>query len=202
MVVALMKYLDRPFAAAVVLFLLGSVLGAFLVIMLPPIRGPVIGLLQARLVTPIKVASQFGNLALLLLVFINNSIPAALSFAYPFILVRVNWTPTLTRKKRRLLLSCFTWLCALLIGFFGLGVALSIGWLFGGIVLLGALVRGAWIHGPIEIIAVLLCVSEPLRLAGYDRTELTRHLQMDLKFLTICLIALSVSAAIEVFAGV
>jgi hypothetical protein len=200
MVVALMKYLDRSFATTLVLFLLGSVLGAFLVIMLPLIRGPMISLLQARLVTPVKAASQFGNVALLLLVFLNNSIPAALSFAYPFIIARVDWTPPLTPKKWRLLLSWFSWLCAFLIGFFGLGVALSIGWLFGGLVLLITLLRGAWVHGPIELLAVLLCVSEPMRLTRYDQTELTWHLQMDLKLLIICLFALLASAAIEVFA--
>ena len=108
-----MKYFDRPFLTAVALFFLGSILGAFLVLTLPSLRGVIIALLQARLVTPVKTVSRFGNVALLLLVFLNNSIPALLSFAYPFIIVKVSWTPPLTLQKRRLLLSCFTWLCAI-----------------------------------------------------------------------------------------
>jgi hypothetical protein len=199
MVVALMRYIDCPFASAVASFLLGGLLGAFLVIMLPPIRGPVVDLLRARLVNPVKAVSQFGNVALLLLIFLNNSIPCALSFIYTFIIAKADWAPPLTHEKRRLLLSCFTWLCAFLIGFFGLGVALSVGWLFGGTELLLALLASAWIHGPIEIIMVLLCVSEPLRLARQDQAELESSLRRDLKLLAICLIALFASAAIEVF---
>jgi hypothetical protein len=200
MVVALMRYVDRPFAVAVALFLFGSLVGAFFVLMLPSIRGPVIGLLQARLVTPVEAVSRFGIGALLLLVFLNNTIPAALSFAYPYIIAKVNWTPPLTQKKMHLLLSCFTGLCAFLVGFFGLGVALSIGWLLGGKTLLLTLLGGAWVHGPIELAAVLLCVSEPLRVAKErNQVDLTIRLRKDLRLLAICLIILLVSAAIEVF---
>jgi hypothetical protein len=198
-----MRYVDRPFAAAVTLFLLGSLLGAFLVIVLPSIRGPIISLLQVRLITPMNMVSQFGNGALLLLVFLNNSIPAGLSFAYPFIIARVSWTPALTRQRTRQLLTGFTWLCAFLVGFFGLGVALSIGWVLGGKTLLFTMLSGAWVHGPVELVAVLLCVSEPLRLAGeLNGLDLTIRLQHDMRLLLICLSGIAVSAAIEVFTRV
>ena len=202
MVVALMRYIDRSFETATVVFLLGSALGAILVIMLPFIRGPIIGLLQARMVSPIQSVNRFGNGALLLLVFVNNSIPAALSFAYPFIIARVNWTPPLTREKRRLLLGCFTWLCAFLVGFFGLGVALSIGWLLGGNTLVISLLSGAWLHGPIELVAVLLCVSEPLRLAEEHDGALEVRLREDSRLLVTCLAVLLLAAVIEVFTRV
>ena len=198
-----MRYLDRPFAAAVALFLLGAILGAFLVLNSPFLRGAIITLLQARLVTPVKTVSHFGNMALLLLVFLNNSIPALLSFAYPFIIVKVSWTPPLTLQKRKLLLSCFTWLCAFLVGFFGFGVALSVGWMLGGSELLLNLLRGAWVHGPIELAAILLCVAEPLRLAEqHDQVDLKASLRRDFRLLSICLLMLVLSAAIEVFTGV
>ena len=68
---------------------------------------------------------------------------------------------------------------------FGLGVALSIGWLFGGLVLLITLLRGAWVHGPIELLAVLLCVSEPLRLAEQrDQVDLKASLRRDFRLLS------------------
>ena len=194
-----MRYIDRPFASAVGSLLLGGILGTFVVIMVPPVRGPVLGLIEARLVNPIKAVSQFGNVALLLLIFMNNSIPCVLSFTYAVIIAKANWTPPLTQEKRWLLLSCFTWLCAFLIGFFGLGVALAVGWLLGGTELFMELLRGAWIHGPIEIMLVLLCVSEPLRLARQDRAKLASSLRGDLRLLAMCLIVLLVSAAIEVF---
>ena len=149
------------------------------------------------------MVSQFGNSALLLLVLLNNSIPAGLSFAYPFIIARVSWTPPLTRERRWQLLAYFTWLCAFLVGFFGLGITLSIGWVLGGKALLLAILSGAWVHGPIELVAVLLCVSEPLRLAEeLDGLDLTIRLRDDLRLLVICLLGLVVSAAIEVFTRV
>jgi hypothetical protein len=197
-----MRYVDRPFAIAVALFLLGAVLGAFLVL-LPPFRAPIIALLQIRLITPVSMVRRFGNGALLLLVFLNNSIPAGLSFAYPFIVARVKWVPALTQEKTRRLLAGFTWLCAFLVGFFGLGVALSIGWVLGGEPLLLTLLNSAWVHGPIEFAAVLLCVSEPLRLAeGRDEVDLAIRLRHDLQLLLICLLALALSATTEVFANV
>ena len=197
-----MRFIDRPFGVAAAVFLLGSLVGAFLVLVLPPIRGPIMGLLQGRLIAPIRTVSQFGNGAILLLVFVNNSIPASLSFAYPFIIAKTHWTPPLTPEKRRALLSYYTWLCAFFLGFFGLGVALSISWLIGGKPFLFALLKGALIHGPIELTAVVLCVSEPLRLAGRGRGDLFVHLRQDLGLLLICLSALLGAAAIEVFAGI
>jgi len=198
-----MRYVDRPFAVAVALFFIGAILGAFLVLISSPLRGAITALLQARLITPVRTVSRFGNVALLLLVFLNNSIPPLLSFAYPLIIAKVSWTPPLTLEKRRLLLSCFTWLCAFLVGFFGFGVALSVGWMVGGSELLFNLLRGAWIHGPIELAAILLCVSEPLRLAEQsNQIDLRASLRRDFGLLSICLLMLAVSATIEVFTGV
>jgi len=197
-----MRYVDRPFAAAVGLCFLGSLLGASLVLV-PSIRGPMTTLIQARLITPVSMVGRFGNGALVLLVFLNNSIPAGLSFAYPLIIARVKWTPALTQEKRWQLLAYFTWLCAFLVGFFGLGAALSIGLVLGGEALLFALLSGAWVHGPIEFASILLCVSEPLRLAqGDNEIDLIVRLHHDLQLLLICLLGLAVSAAIEVFAKV
>lgn len=195
-----MRYVDRAFAAAVAVSLLGGLIGAFLVLVLPFVRGPFIGLLQARLVAPIKAISQFGDGALLLLVFVNNSVPAVLSFAYPFIIATIHWTPPLTPERRRLLMASFTWLCAFLIGFFGLGVVLSVAWVIGGAQLLFTLLRGALIHGPTELVAILLCVSEPMRLVE-DRINFMR-LRQDLRLLAVCLVVLFLSAAIEVFTRV
>ena len=199
-----MRYIDRPLANRRCSVPSGLPFWAhFSCYTLPSLRGVIITLLQARLVTPVKTVSRFGNVALVLLVFLNNSIPALLSFAYPFIIVKVSWTPPLTPQKRRLLLSCFTWLCAFLVGFFGFGVALSIGWTLGGSELLFGLLRGAWIHGPIEVAAILLCVSEPLRLSEQlDQIDLKANLRRDFRLLSICLLMLVLSAAIEVFAGV
>src|SRR5208337_2928272 len=98
-----MKYVDHPLAVAVTLFSLGAILGAFLVLMSPSLRGAAIALLQARLITPVRTVSRYGNVALLLLVFLNNSIPVLFSFAYPFIIAKVSWTPPLTLQRRRLL---------------------------------------------------------------------------------------------------
>jgi hypothetical protein len=198
-----MRYFDRSFFTAVALFFLGSILGAFLMLGLPSIRGVIIGLLEARLLTPVRTVSQFGNAALLLLVFLNNSIPPLLSFAYSFLIIKVSWTPPLTLQKRRVLLSCFTWLCAFLVGLFGFGMTLSVGWLLGGRELLFNLVRSAWVHGPIELGAILLCVSEPLRLAEQrDQTDLRASLRLDFRLLSVCLLMLVLSAAIEVLVGV
>ena len=198
-----MKYVDHPLAVAVTLFSLGAILGAFLVLMSPSLRGAAIALLQARLITPVRTVSRYGNVALLLLVFLNNSIPVLFSFAYPFIIAKVSWTPPLTLQRRRLLLSGFTVLCAFLVGFFGFGVALSLGWILGGDELLLNLLRGACVHGPIELAAILLCVSEPIRLAEErNQIDLRTSLRRDLRLLSICLLMLVVSAAIEVFTGV
>ena len=176
-------------------------MGVLLLLVLPPLQGIMILILQARVITPVKGASQFGNGALLLLVFFNNSISVLLSFAYPFIIFKLNWTPPLTPSRRQFLLSSYTSLCAFLVGFFGLGVTLSIGWLLGGRGLLLDLLSDACVHGPIEITAILLCVSEPLRLAK-QVIDLESNLRHDLKLLVICLLVLFLSAAVEVFTRV
>jgi hypothetical protein len=197
-----MRFIDRPLAVAGFVFLLGSLAGGSSVLMVPIIRAAVITLIQARMVTPMQRASQFGDSILLLLVFANNSIPAILSFAYPLAIAKIRWSPPLTLKKRCALMSCFTFLCAFLLGFFGFGAGLSIGWLLGGRTVVLALLYGAWVHGPLEIIAVLLCVSEPMRLSLAERRariSLTTELRRDRELLLICLLALLIAAAIEIF---
>ena len=75
--------------------------------------------------------------------------------------------------------------------------------MLGGRELLFNLLRGAWVHGPIEVAAILLCVSEPLRLAEQrDQIDLRANLRRDFRLLSICLLMLVLSAAIEVFTGV
>jgi len=178
-------------------------MGVFLLMVFPPLQGIMIILIRARVITPVQSISRFGNGALILLVFLNNSIPALLSFAYPFIIVKLNWTPPLSTSRRRFLLNSYTLLCAFLVGFFGLGVTLSTGWMLGGRALLLNLLGGAWVHGPIEIIAILLCVSEPLRLAKREiQDDIELNLMRDRKLLVICLLLLFLSAGIEVVTGV
>ena len=198
-----MKYVDQSFAVAVAVFSLGALTGGFLVLILSPMQGIIISLLQTRVITPVRTVSRFGSGALLLLVFLNNSIPPLLSFAYPFVIARLNWTPPLTKRRRCVLLTSFTVLSAFLIGFFGLGATLSMGWILGGQELLFNLLKGAWVHGPIELTAILLCASEPLRIAEQESpTDLKSSLLHDGKLLAICLFILMLSAGIEVFVGV
>jgi len=187
---------------AVVIFLFGSLVGAFFVLTIPSVRGPLIALLQTRMVAPVRTVSRFGNAALILLVFANNSLPVVLSFVYPLIIAKVNWTPPLNAGKKRALLGCFTWLCAFLVGLFGFGMTLAIGWVVGDGALLFHLLSGASVHGPLELFSVLLCVSEPLRLSRHsDSIELMKSLQQDSRLLLFCLLILILSAAIEVLAG-
>jgi len=198
-----MRYLNRAFALAVASFLLGSLAGAFLVLTIPSIRGPLIALLQTRMVAPIGTVSRFGDAALILLVFMNNSIPAALSFVYPLMIAKIDWTPPLNTRKKRALLTSFTWLCAFLVGFFGFGVALAISWVVGGDSMLFNLLTGARVHGPLELFSVLLCVSEPMRLAEHcDGIELMTGLRRDLGLFSLCILILLLSAAIEVLTSV
>ena len=187
---------------AFAIFLLGSLAGSILVVTVPLVRGPLILFLQARMISPINAVSHFGKAALTLLVFVNNTIPALLSFLYPLIIANVNWTPPLTRRNKRILLGGFSGVCAFLVGFFGFGIALAIGWVVGGRFLFFNLLASATVHGPLEILFVLLCSSEPLRLAEqHDRIELMTHLRQDLKLLIFCLFGLLLSAAIEVLVG-
>ena len=162
-----------------------------------------IGLLQVRMISPTKSAGQFGYGALLLLVFLNNCIPVFLSFVYPFLIIKIDWKPPLTAERTRALLGYYTSLCALLLGFFGLGAPLSIGLVVGGVRLLLVLLKNAWLHGPLEITAVLLCVSEPLRLTKREcHIDLISCLREDLRLLVICSLILFLSAIIEVFTRV
>jgi hypothetical protein len=159
-------------------------------------------LLSVRMISPIQIASRLGEAYVWLLVIVNNSVPALLSFVYVFILATLSWTPPLSVEKKFRLLESYSYLCAFLIGFFGFGAALAMGWLIGGTHLLTALLLGASVHGPIEVTTVLLCVSEPMRLAsGLKRSEfdLRKNLRVDLRLLVVSMFLLSVAAAIEVY---
>ena len=159
-------------------------------------------LLSVRMISPIQTASRLGGTYVWLLVVVNNSVPAILSYAYVFILVTLNWTPPLSVERKFRLLESYSYLCAFLIGFFGFGAALAMGWLIGGTHLLTGLLLGASVHAPIEISAVLLCVSEPMRLAfGLKRNgfDLGRNLRVDLRLLVVCMFLLSVAAMVEVY---
>jgi hypothetical protein len=106
----------------------------------------------------------------------------------------------LTEKRRTVFLGSFTVIVAFLLGFFGLGAGLAIGWFIGGTGEVLFLLATAWVHGPLEFGFILLCVAEPLRLieAG-DGSEMVLQLSGDVKLLLASLTGLLVSSVIEVF---
>ena len=199
-----MRFVDWPLGATVAVFSLGAAIGALLLLVFPAIRQPMMELIQVRLLEPVTAMKQFGSLALLLLILVNNSIPPVLSFAYPFLVGRLTWTPALTIRRLSVLMVGFSLLTAFLVGFFGFGVGISVGWLLGGESLVLRLLYGACLHGPVEFASILLCVSEPMRLIRDVRIskDLLPRLRNDLDLLLFCLIALLFSAALEVFVGV
>jgi uncharacterized membrane protein SpoIIM required for sporulation len=119
------------------------------------------------------------------------------------LIMKVEWTPPLTKERRKVFMCSFTTLCAFLIGMFDLGGVLAVGWEMGGISLLMRLVSTSTVHGPLEFFLVLLCVSEPLRInwtSMGDTTEQAKEkFRDDIWLLLICLISLFVSAVIEVY---
>ncbi|HUK49846.1 MAG TPA: hypothetical protein VLV18_02325 [Terriglobales bacterium] len=195
-------YIDRSFAVAVVVFLLGIGVGYLLLLSLRPLQLLMMGLLSVRMISPIESANQAGAAYVWLLVMANNSVPVILSFLYIFILVRVNWTPPLSVERKLGLLYGYSCLCSFLVGFFGFGSVLAMGWVLGGTRLLTSLLLESWVHGPIEVAGVLLSVSEPMRLAAGLRkgvVDIRKGLRADLPLLAVCLLLLSIAAAIEVY---
>jgi hypothetical protein len=194
-----LKFIDKPLAIASAIFLLGSIVGSAVVILFPGFRDAFGVTLQVRMVFPVETAAKIGPYALFLLVFLNNSIPPVLAFIYPLVIAEIHWTPPLTERRRELLLSLFTHISSFLIGFFGIGAILGLVALTEGTDALTLLISEAKVHAPIEIFFVLICIAEPLRLAGSVKTESGKRLRGDLVLLWVALVGLLVSAAIEVF---
>lgn len=194
-----MRFVDRSYGVTVAFFLFGATMGTLAVLLLPAFYEIMSRIVDVRVLAPIQAASALGRPALLTLVFVNNSIPAVLSFVYPLIVVKVPWTPPLTQERRRLFIGGFTQMVGFLIGFFGFGGLLAYGWLRGGASLVVRLLSGSWLHGPMEFALILLCVSEPLRVAA--EMDLLRRIRNDRILLLACVLGLFISAAIEVYMG-
>jgi hypothetical protein len=194
------KFIDRALAIAVAVFLLGTLAGYLTVMFIPAFRNTFTTLIQVRMISPIQTAARMGSIVLLFLVFLNNSIPAVLSFLYVLIVANVSWTPPLTEKRRRVLMSWYTYVTAFLTGFLGVGVTLGLAWTLEGAKALVSLMYTARIHGPLELFFVLVCIAEPLRLAKVSGPEVSGTLRAHLTLLWVSLIGLFISAGIEVFA--
>ena len=193
-----MKFIDRPLAATVAVFFAGALAGGMTIILSPPIRNIFIMIIQVRILSPIQTVSRAGSIALVLLVFLNNSVPPVLSFLYPMVLTRINWTPPLTKKQIRALFAGYTYLSALLTGFFGIGATLGLAWVLEGTSTAIALLFTARVHAPLELFFVLVCLAEPLRLAEVDIRYVKAVLSKHCWLLWISLIGLFLSAVIEV----
>jgi hypothetical protein len=197
-----MKFIDRPFGLTVAVFLIGAIAGAGLTALSSDVRELALGLFQARMVSPIQTVSHLGDIALFLLIFLNNLVPVILSFLYPMAILRIPWTPPLTKERLLLFLGGYTFVVAFLVGFFSLGAPLGIGWALGGTRMLLSLTSGVLVHGPLEFVFVLVCVAEPLRIAHAAREVDTQRLADDRVLLAVSIIGLLLSAAIEVFLGI
>lgn len=194
-----MRFIDRPLVLTMAVFLIGAFIGAILVVLSSNIREFAIMLLQARMLSPVQTVSHLGNIAVFLLIFVNNCVPAVLSFIYPLVLARIKWTPPLTERRNFLLLSGYTFVAAFLIGFFSLGAPLATGWVLGGTSMLFSLISTASVHGPLEFAFVLVCVAEPLRIARATREDVAERLFDDRELLAVSVLGLLASATIEVF---
>jgi hypothetical protein len=198
-----MKFVDLAFGATAASFAFGSLAGALLIASSLTFRDEMLLLFNARALGPVRGASTLGGVAVLLLIFANNCIPVVLSFLYPFIIAKVRWTPPIRGPTRNLLLIAFSSLTGGLVGFFNLGATLMLVLEVGGPAMLNRLLGASWVHAPLEFLFVLLCVAEPLRIVrnrvGDD--EVVGFLRADLDILFISFLGLSMSAAIEVFAG-
>ena len=197
-----MRYFDRAFAVTVEFFAIGVVAGALVTIAIPVFREMAVALMEFRMLEPVRAVSAFGSLALLLLIFLNNSVPVALSFAYPALIAKLDWSPPLSNRRRRILLDAFTVLVAFLTGFFSVGMPLTLFWLIRGSSELLTLLGQAWLHGPIEIAVVLLCVSESARLGiSSSNEQVLSDLRADLKLMLASLLVLLGSAVLEAVLG-
>jgi hypothetical protein len=183
-------------------FAIGLVSGALVTMAIPVFREMAVALMQFRMLEPVRAASAFGTLALLLLIFLNNSIPIILSFAYPAIIAKLEWSPPLSVQRRRILFTGFTVLTAFLSGFFSVGTPLTVFWLIRGSDELLTLLTSAWLHGPIEIATVLVCVAEPARLAkAITQEQVLSDLRVDLRLMFASFFVLLGSAALEAVLG-
>ena len=92
-----MRYFDRAFALTVEFFAIGVVSGALVTMALPVLRE------MGSCTRAVQVVGTCacGDLALSLLIFLNNFIPIALSFAYPFTDSEDRLVPTAFRPKAR-----------------------------------------------------------------------------------------------------
>ena len=198
-----MKFIDAAFGATLVAFSLGSLAGAFVTAFSLTFREFMLLLINSRVIAPVRAASQSGSLALMLLIFLNNCVPVALSFVYPLIIGKVHWTPPMPTVVRNRLLIAFSLLTGGLLGFFNFGATLMLVAEMKGPTLVNALLRTSCVHAPLEFLFVLACVAEPLRLTwrGGEGGAIVKCLRSDAKLLLLCLIGLLASAVIEVFAG-
>jgi len=194
-----MRFLDRALASAVAAFLIGAFVGAAAILQFSNIREFTIMLIQARMLSPIRTLSQYGDIVVFLAVFINNTVPVVLSFIYPLAIARITWMPPLTRQRTFLLLAGYTLAVAFLIGFFSLGAPLVTGLVLGGTQVLFSLISNARVHGPLEFAFVLVCVAEPLRLARLKGELAPARVAEDLGLLVVSIVGLLGSSAIEVF---
>jgi hypothetical protein len=197
-----MKFIDIAFGATLVAFGFGSLAGALVTAFSSSFRALLLLLIISRVTTPVRTASSLGTVALMLLIFFNNCIPVALSFAYPFILGKVRWTPPIREVIMIRLLAAFSLLTAALLGFFNLGATLMLVAVLRGPSIVNGFLASSWVHAPLEFLFVLVCVSEPFRLAvrRVRGNEIVRFLRIDANLLFISLVGLLASAAIEVFA--
>ena len=167
--------------------------------MVPAFRDAMFGILQVRVLEPIQGAVRVGGWAVVVLIFANNAVPVLLSFLYPILLGRIRWTPPLTRPRRRLLLTGYSFLAALLVGFFDLGASLGSILVERGQSVVISLMRHSWVHGPIEFGLILLCIAEPARIAMREDTGsgIASLNRTDAALLLGCLIGLLAAAVLE-----
>lgn len=198
-----MKFVDRAFGATLLAFALGSLVGALMIAFFPTFRTLMIFLLTVRAIGPLRAATSLGEVAVTLLVFLNNCVPVLLSFLYPGIIAKVRWVPPIRNITRNRLFAAFSLLVGGLVGFFDLGATLMLASEIGGMSLVDRLMAMSWIHAPLEFLFVLICVAEPLRIArgGTVGKRIVASLRVDLKLLCISLLGLLVSAIIEVIVG-
>ena len=197
-----MKFIDIAFGATLVAFGLGSLAGALVTALSSAFREALLLLINSRIITPVRAASSIGAIAVMLIIFLNNCIPVALSFLYPWVLGRVRWTPPIPKATMTRLLTAFSLLTGGLVGFFNLGASLTLVAELRGSSMVNGLLATSWLHAPLEFLFVLSCVAEPLRLAvrRVSGDEIVRFLRVDVNLFFICLVGLLASAAIEVFA--
>jgi hypothetical protein len=194
-----MRFVDRALASTIAVFCLGVVIGDAAVMLVSPFQQWAETIIQVRMLTPVQTAAEMGSIPLLLLVFLNNSIPALLSFLYPWAVVRIAWTPPLSERRRRVLMAGYTYLSGILTGLFGVGVPLGLAWALRGMSGEVSLLFAARIHAPLELFFVLVCIAEPLRLAYIDSSEVTTKLREHALLLWVSIVGLLLSAGIEVF---